>query len=140
MPSTTRPTTASSPPALGSKCGPAAGASCAATFAAAKTATAMMSPKRVAVRCIISSPDNCLLTKTTKMLTRSPRATSLEPASKKTFGPKNSLRCLKPMGLAAVEMPLRTAHSSAKASYKVSLPPHSRRWRMKPRIDLRPET
>ena len=37
---------------------------------------------------------------------------------KKHSEPENSLRCLKRMGLAAVEMPLRTAHSSAKASYK----------------------
>src|SRR5438309_8031216 len=51
MPSTTR-LTAASPPALGCKCGPAEeGACCAATFAAAKTATVTIKPKRVAVRC-----------------------------------------------------------------------------------------
>src|SRR4030095_6332795 len=66
MPSTTRLTAAASPPALGCKCGPAAeGACCAATFAAAKTATVTIRPKRVVVRCIISSPDNYLLAKTT---------------------------------------------------------------------------
>src|SRR5439155_26674604 len=48
MPSTTR-LTAASPPALGCKCGPAEeGACCAATFAAAKTATVTIKPKRVA--------------------------------------------------------------------------------------------
>jgi hypothetical protein len=36
--------------------------------------------------------------------------------SKKHSEPDNSLGCLKRMGLAAVEMPLRTAHSSTKAS------------------------
>ena len=38
--------------------------------------------------------------------------------SKKYLERENSLRSLKRMGLSAVEMPLRTAHSSAKASYK----------------------
>src|ERR1700757_4186974 len=51
MPSTTRLTTAASPPALGCKLGSVAeGACCAATFAAAKSATETIRPKRVAVR------------------------------------------------------------------------------------------
>src|SRR5437773_4799234 len=66
MPSTTRLTAAGSSPALGCKCGPAAeGACCAATFAAAKTATVTIKPKQGAVRSIISSPGNYLLAKTT---------------------------------------------------------------------------
>jgi len=66
MPSTTRLTAAASPPALGCKCSPAAeGACCAAAFAAAKTATVTIRPKRVAVRCTISSPGNYLFMKTT---------------------------------------------------------------------------
>jgi hypothetical protein len=66
MPSTIRLTAAASPPALGCKSGPAAeGASCAATFTAAKTATVTIRPKRVALRCTISSPGNYLLAKTT---------------------------------------------------------------------------
>ena len=46
--------------------GPAAeGGCCASTFAATKTPTVRIKPKRVAMRCITSSPDNCLFAKTT---------------------------------------------------------------------------
>jgi len=66
MPSTTRLTAASSLAALGGKFGPAAeGGCCASTFAATKTATMRIKPKRVAMRCIISSLGNCLFAKTT---------------------------------------------------------------------------
>ena len=56
MPSTTRLTAASSSPASGCKCGPAAeGACCAITFATAKAVTVTVTPKQVAMRCIIFS-------------------------------------------------------------------------------------